>query len=260
MKRPTRLVDAARRHAERDDPARCGAVSASTDWHARLHALAAERGVAAEAADRLRALLELVRDDPTAPTTITDPAAAVEAHIADSLDGLLVPALRDATSIADLGAGAGFPGLPLALALPAARVHLVESLSRKCAFLERAVEVAEARNAQVVCSRAEAWTRRDLDAVTARAVAPLAVLVEYAAPLLRLGGTFVAWKGRRDADEERAGAQAAAIVGLEPVEVVTVAPRPGADHRTLHLYRKAAPTPERFPRRPGMARKRPLAA
>jgi 16S rRNA (guanine527-N7)-methyltransferase len=76
--------------------------------------------------------------------------------------------------------------------------------------------------------------------------------------LLREGGALVAWKGRRDDDEEAQGARAAAIVGLELEQVLPVSPYDGADHRHLHVLRKVAPTPERFPRRAGMARKRPL--
>ena len=229
-------------------------------WRARLDDLADAHDLPAGAAERLAALLRLVRDDDTAPTTVRDPAVAVEAHVADSLAALTLEPVRAAARLADLGSGAGFPGLPLAVALPGARVDLVESLVRKCAFLERAVEACAAGNARIVCARAEAWDARDVDVVSVRAVAPLAVLVEYAAPLLREGGVLVAWKGRRDEAEERAGAAAAEIVGLEPREVVAVPPRPGADHRTLHVYAKVRPTPARFPRRPGMARKRPLAA
>ena len=96
------------------------------------------------------------------------------------------------------------------------------------------------------------------DAVTARAVAALPVLVEYAAPLLRADGVLVAWKGARARDEEEAGARAAASVGLEPVEVRHVVPFEGARDRHLHVFCKVSPTPERFPRRPGMAEKRPL--
>jgi 16S rRNA (guanine527-N7)-methyltransferase len=229
-------------------------------WLDDLAATLADRGVDAAMLARFAALLELVRDDPTAPTTVTDPAAGVAAHIADSLDGLAVPAVRDAGRIADLGAGAGFPGLPLALALPGAHVDLVESLSRKCAFLERAVEAAGIVNASVACARAEEWPGRELDVVTVRAVAPLNVLVEYAAPLLRLGGTLVAWKGRPDATEVADGAAAARVVGLEAGEAVALKARPGAEHRTLYLYSKVGETPSRFPRRAGMARKRPLSA
>jgi 16S rRNA (guanine527-N7)-methyltransferase len=191
---------------------------------------------------------------------VTDPPAGVAAHIADSLDGLAVPAIREARRIADLGTGAGFPGIPLAIALPGAHIHLVESLSRKCAFLERALEAAAAPNASVDCARAEEWSGRDLDVVAVRAVAPLNVLVEYAAPLLRVGGTLVAWKGRPEADEVADGNVAATVVGLELGETIALEPRPGADHRSLYLYSKVRETPTRFPRRAGMARKRPLSA
>jgi 16S rRNA (guanine527-N7)-methyltransferase len=233
----------------------------SGDWRARLSATLSAHDVdVPDAALRLGRLLELLESDPTAPTTVTDPAEGVDVHVTDSLEALALPVIRSAQRIADLGTGAGFPGIPLAVALPDANVDLVESLGRKCTFLERAVQAAAAPNAAVVCARAEEWSARDVDVVTVRAVAPLGVLVEYAAPLLREGGTLVAWKGVRDADEEAGGAAAAEVVGLEPVEVVTLAGRPGADHRTLHLYRKVRVTPSRFPRRPGMARKRPLSA
>jgi 16S rRNA (guanine527-N7)-methyltransferase len=231
----------------------------SGDWRTRLDATLRAHSVDAPGASaRLSRLLELIESDPTAPTTVTAPAEGVDVHITDSLEGLALPEIQAAHRIADIGTGAGFPGIPLAVALPQTRVDLVESLGRKCAFLERAVEAADAPNATVVCARAEEWSARDVDVVTIRAVAPLAVLVEYAAPLLREGGTLVAWKGVRDAEEEAAGAVAADVVGLQPGEVVTLAGRPGADHRTLHLYRKVRPTPPRFPRRAGMARKRPL--
>ena len=108
--------------------------------------------------------------------------------------------VRRAREIADIGSGAGFPGLVLAAALPDAHVALVESSAKKCAFLERAVGAMRLHNVVAVPERAESWRAgmgsRDL--VTARAVAPLNVLVEYAAPLLRVGGALVAWKGRRD--------------------------------------------------------------
>jgi 16S rRNA (guanine527-N7)-methyltransferase len=232
----------------------------STDWRARLDEIVHAHGLDADAGDRLAALLKHVRDDPTAPTTLVDPAAGVNAHVADSLSALSLPAVRDARRIADVGAGAGFPGLPLAIALPDAQVFLIETQSRKCAFLERAVEAAGIANAEVVCARVEDWPERELDVVCTRAVAPLAVLVEYAAPLLRLGGTLVAWKGQRDAGEEAAGAAAAEITGLEVGEVVAVRPFPGGDRHSLHLYSKAVETPVKFPRRAGMASKRPLSA
>jgi 16S rRNA (guanine527-N7)-methyltransferase len=227
-----------------------------------IDALAARYALGDRATDQLAALLVALDADPHAPTTVRTPAEAVRTHLADALVALDLEAVRTAGRIADLGAGAGFPGLPLAIALPAATVALVESNARKCAFVRSAADAAGLRNAEVVADRAESWTSglgtRDL--VTARALAPLAVLEEYAAPLLREGGALVAWKGRRDEDEERAAAVAARELGLELEEIRRVHPHPGADHRHLHVVRKVAPTPERFPRRPGMARKRPLGA
>jgi 16S rRNA (guanine527-N7)-methyltransferase len=193
---------------------------------------------------------------------VRDGQTALDTHVADALVGLDLDAVRSASRIADLGSGAGFPGLVLAAALPDAQVALVESNHRKCAFLERAVAAMELGNVTVVSERAESWAdgvgTRDL--VTARAVAPLNVLVEYAAPLLQDGGALVAWKGRRDAEEEADGAAAAALVGLEPAEIVAVQPWAGAEHLHLHRYVKVGLTPNRFPRRPGMASKRPLRA
>jgi 16S rRNA (guanine527-N7)-methyltransferase len=228
----------------------------------RLDALAEHWSLPALAPARLDALLRVLANDSTAPTTVTDPVQAAEVHIADALDALALPEVRAATAVADLGAGAGFPGLVLAVALPEATVALVESVGRKGAFIERALEVAGVPNARVVVARAEAWPAGlgAHDLVTARAVAALNVLVEYAAPLLRPGGSLVAWKGRRDPVEEADGEAAAAQTGLEPRGIHRVPPRPGAEEHHLHVLTKVAPTPERFPRREGVARKRPLRA
>jgi 16S rRNA (guanine527-N7)-methyltransferase len=231
-----------------------------TSAGARLADLVAAHHLPGTAATAMKALLDLVATDETAPTTVRAPRQAVDVHIADSLTGLEVPAIREAARIADLGAGAGFPGLVLAAALPRARVALVESVGKKCAFMERAIEAAGLPNADVVCARAEDW-REGIgtnDVVTARALAPLAVLAEYAAPLLRVGGTLVAWKGARDEAEEGAAAAAAAELGLAEPEIVRVQPRKGMERRTLYLYFKVTETPDRYPRRAGMARKRPL--
>jgi 16S rRNA (guanine527-N7)-methyltransferase len=227
-----------------------------------LDALADRFGLPPEAPNRLNRLLTLVADDSHAPTTVRDRAVAIDAHIADALVALDLDGVRAATRIADLGSGAGFPGLVLAAALPDARVALVESSGRKCAFIERAVAAMGLENAEVVCERAESWAAGigSADVVTARALARLNVLVEYAAPLLVEGGRLVAWKGRRDAGEEGDGAAAAAETGLAQREIVPVKPWDGAEHLHLHVYEKVRPTPNRFPRRPGIAAKRPLRA
>ena len=237
-----------------------GTVSRETS--ARLAALAEQHDLPDGAVEQLAAVLALQAVDPAASTTIRDPPAAVERHVADSLSSLELAGVRAARRIADLGSGAGWPGLALAAALPEARVALVDSASRRCRYLERAVEVAGLANADVVHARAEDWPGGvgAHDLVTARALAALPVLCEYAAPLLAEGGSLVAWKGAAEPAELADGRAAAAVLGLEPGEPVRVVPYAGARDHTLHAFRKIAPTPERYPRRPGMAVKRPLSA
>jgi 16S rRNA (guanine527-N7)-methyltransferase len=212
----------------------------------------------------LPALIELLGclTEPQAPTAVHDPARGVDIHIADSLVGLEVPELPDARLVADLGAGAGLPGLVLAASLPNSRVALVEASARKCDFLQRAVDAMGLGNAEVVWSRAEEWAEgmSRCDVVTARALAAMPVLCEYAAPLLREDGVLVAWKGAvapTEAADERA---AAAHLGLRVEPVRSVDPYPESERRTLHVLRKVAPTPPNFPRRAGIATKRPLSA
>jgi 16S rRNA (guanine527-N7)-methyltransferase len=228
----------------------------------RLAALAERWQLPPGAPAQLRTILGLVAEEPTAITTVRDPARGVDVHVADSLAGLELDVVRRAATIADLGAGGGFPGLVLAVALPSATVRLVESVGKKCDFLRRAADAAELANIEVVNARAEGWPAGvdANDLVTARALASLNVLVEYAAPLLREGGALVAWKGRRDLAEEADGRAAADLLGLAPAEPRRVDAFPGADERHLYLYSKVRPTPPGYPRREGIARKKPVRA
>jgi 16S rRNA (guanine527-N7)-methyltransferase len=232
-------------------------VPPSAQVTARLHVLAERYELPDAAVTQLAILLDALAGE-HAPTTVHDPRKGVDIHVADSLSGLDVPQLRSARAIADIGAGAGLPGLVLATALPGARVTLVESAGRKCLFI---AETAEAMGVEVevVHARAEEWTG-PTEIVTARALAPLAVLCEYAAPMLEVGGHLLAWKGAVVAGEREAAEAAAEQLGLRPAGDWPTDPYPAAKRHTLHLYSKVRETPDRFPRRPGMATKRPLGA
>jgi len=209
----------------------------------------------------LETVLRLLEEERASVSSVTAPRQAWKVHVEDSLTGLEVEDLRGAERIADLGSGAGFPGLVLAVALPQAKVDLIESVGRKCAFVERAIEAAGIGNGRVLCERSEeaasAAGREAYDAVSARAVGRLSTLAELASPLLREGGVLVAWKGKRDADEEEQLRSAAEGLAMRPEAVLDVGDRAGSRHRHLHVLRKVGPTPADLPRRPGMAKKRP---
>lgn len=208
----------------------------------------------------LQTVLDLLAEERASVSSIVDERAWT-VHVVDSLTGLEVPALRSATTIADIGSGAGFPGLPLAVALPGARVDLIESVGRKCDFIERAVAAAGIANANVLNARSEelaaAAGREAYEVVTARAVGRLSTLAELASPLLRDEGVLVAWKGRRDEDEEAQLDRAAESLAMRPERIIDVGDRAGSRHRHLHVIRKAGQTPADLPRRPGVAKKRP---
>lgn len=209
----------------------------------------------------LETVLELLAVERASVSSVTAPQQAWRAHVADSLTGLEVEGLREAGRVADIGSGAGFPGLALAVALPSAQFDLIESVGRKCEFVQRAIDAARISNATVLNVRSEeiaGGEKRDsYEAVTARAVGRLSTLAELASPLLAENGVLVAWKGKRDPDEERQLARAADQLAMHPEQILDVGDRAGSKHRHLHVLRKLGSTPEDLPRRPGMAKKRP---
>src|SRR5947209_288953 len=162
------------------------------DATGRLAELGRGHGLGPPQLEQLSRLLDVLAADPHAPTAVRAPAQAADRHVADALSGLRVPELAAARLIADIGSGAGIPGLVLASAIPEAEVRLVESQRRKCAFIEATARRMGVANATVVCCRAEEWAQGAAvhDAVSARALAPQPVALEYAAPLLRVGGAF----------------------------------------------------------------------
>jgi 16S rRNA (guanine527-N7)-methyltransferase len=209
----------------------------------------------------LETVLELLATERASVSSVVDDRAW-RVHVADSLTGLEVPELREARRIADVGAGAGFPGLVLAVALPEAQLHLIESVSRKTAFIEQAATAAAIPNADAVTARAEDVARdpafrESYDVVTARAVGRLSTLAELASPLLKPNGVLIGWKGRRDEDEEAQLDRASASLAMTPEQILDVGHRAGSEHRHLHVIRKSAATPANLPRNPGIAKKRP---
>lgn len=209
---------------------------------------------------KLETVLELLAEERASVSSVVDDRAW-QVHVVDSLTGLEVEGLSAAARIADIGSGAGFPGLVLAVARPAAQVDLIESVGRKCEFMRRAIEAAQIPNASVLEIRSEDWAggegKEAYDVVTARAVGRLSTLAELASPLLREGGILVAWKGRRDPGEERQVESAAEALAMAPEEILEVGNRAGSEHRHLHVIRKRGMTPPNLPRKPGIAKKRP---
>lgn len=232
-------------------------------YAAQIHDALAVLGIE-PSADRVAALarhLDMVDEANRAfNLTRVDPESAVALHIVDSL--LALPQLDDAPPgrFADIGSGAGFPGIPLAV-LSGREVSLVESVKKKAAFLERVV--AELRlKATVHPTRAEELASEApgaYSAVTARALSALPSLVELAAPLLADGGRLVALKGRPEPEELARGVRAAALCGLTEVQVAERA-LPGTDIvRTIVVYQRTGRPTVRLPRRPGAAQRDPLA-
>jgi 16S rRNA (guanine527-N7)-methyltransferase len=167
---------------------------------------------------------------------------------------------------ADLGSGGGLPGIPLALVLPGRRLTLIEAVGKKCAFLRDVVaELGLTGRVDIACARSEELAasgrpgRESYGVVLAKAVGSLAVVVELAAPLLRVGGLLVVSKTAAAAQREAAAGEAAgSACGLARRRLValTSSPLPGS---VGVVFEKVAATPARFPRRPGIAAKRPLA-
>jgi len=209
----------------------------------------------------LETVLALLAEERASVSSVVD-ERAWKVHVEDSLTGLEVPELSQASRIADVGAGAGFPGLVLAVALPEAQVDLIESVGRKTAFITRAAAGGSIPNALAVTARAEdvarGEARESYDVVTSRAVGRLSTLAELASPLLHENGVLIAWKGKRDEEEERQLQNASEALAMLPEQILDVGHRAGSEHRHLHVIRKSGATPTNLPRKSGLAKKRPL--
>jgi 16S rRNA (guanine527-N7)-methyltransferase len=196
-------------------------------------------------------------------TTITDPAEAAVKHYLDSLSCLLARDIGPGEEVADVGSGAGFPGLVLAIARPQARCALLESSTKRVAFLRLAVSALALDNVEVVPLRAEEAGRRPehrerCHLVLARAVARLPVLLEYTLPLARVDGYALLMKGPEAEEEAQASTRALDLLGGRLVDITRLDLPFDMGRRSLVLVKKISPTPPRYPRRPGLPAKRPL--
>lgn len=203
-------------------------------------------------------------------TAVTDYDQVQIKHFLDSLTCLLADegltraiCQQPGVKAIDVGTGAGFPGLPLKIVCPGLQLTLLEATGKKVGFLEHIVSRLELTGVKVIKGRAEelgrdAGHRESYDLTLARAVAELSVLVEYALPFCRLGGLFVAQKGTEGDAEARAAEGAIATLGGILRRIVHLELPSLAEPRSLVVIEKIAPTPEKYPRRPGIPSKRPI--
>jgi 16S rRNA (guanine527-N7)-methyltransferase len=197
-------------------------------------------------------------------TAITTPPEVYRKHFLDSLSGLPALPADSGIRLIDVGTGAGFPGLPLKIARPDLRATLLEATRKKAGFLRRLIRELALEDVIVVWGRAETvgrdpQHREQYDVAVARAVAPLPALVELLLPFCRVGGICLAWKGPHVVEERAAADAALKLLGgrLRAVEAVRL-PGDIPPERYLVVVDKVAPTPNRYPRRPGIPTKRPL--
>jgi 16S rRNA (guanine527-N7)-methyltransferase len=200
-------------------------------------------------------------------TAITDWHGVLIRHFLDSLSCLKAlpqAELASGVRVIDVGTGAGYPGIPLKIMCPAMRLTLLEATDKKVTFLEHLIAELGLQDVWAIHGRSEQIGqdpahREQYDWALARAVARMPTLVEYLLPLVRVGGAMLAQKGEDVLAEVHEADSSIAALGGEVRQLVPVELRGLAETRYLVVVDKVAPTPERYPRRPGVPRKRPLA-
>ena len=217
-------------------------------------------GLSADLAPKLEAFAGLVleRNRVMSLTAITAPEEFAALHLLDSLAVLQIAGLTSGQGV-DVGTGAGFPGVPLAIALPEARITLLDSLGKRVDFLREACGALGLENTRCVHARAEEFGERErFDWAVSRAVAPLPMLCELSMPLVRVGGRFLAMKSVDTEEELNAAGRAVSLLGgrLEkPIDYVIS----GTDiPRRLVIMTKISETPKKYPRTFAKIKKNPL--
>ncbi|MDH5101007.1 16S rRNA (guanine(527)-N(7))-methyltransferase RsmG [Lactobacillus kefiranofaciens] len=186
-------------------------------------------------------------------------------HFYDSITPLFVfgTIFKDGASLCDIGAGAGFPSIPLKILKPTLRVTIVDSLAKRLTFLKELIAKLGLDNVELVHGRAEdvgqnKLYREKFDIVTARAVARMSVLSEYCLPLVKQGGYFVALKGPKAQAELDDGSKAITTLGGKLIKAEELTLPESEEERTLVLMQKIKPTPKKYPRQAGTPRRKPI--
>ncbi len=210
----------------------------------------------------LRRHARLLAESPVRTTTVKG-ETVVARHYAESLEAYRLSGSPEAGVVVDVGSGGGFPGLVIAAVAPGVEVHLVEARRKRADLLGEMAEALGLANVQAHGERAEEAGRGVLrdsaDLVIARAVAPLPVLLEYTAPLAATGGTIAAVKGSRGETELTEAGTALATLNCEHAGTEQMRSEVASQMRVMR-FQKLGATPARYPRRPGMPAKRPIAA
>jgi 16S rRNA (guanine527-N7)-methyltransferase len=196
-------------------------------------------------------------------TTITDPERFVERHFVDSIACCGWREVRTAQTIVDVGTGAGFPGVPLAIVWPDKEFLLIDARRKRIRVLDEILTILSLKNIKTIHGRAEDLARMDMyreafDLCVSRAVANLAVLVEYGLPFVRIGGWMLAYKGTEIEKEADAATNAIALLGGRLARTYDVViPSCSLQHKILSVE-KIAHTVETYPRHAGQSKKNPL--
>ena len=221
-------------------------------------------GVSSDALNLLSEFGDLLLSSKTNVSGLRTAEEIEELHFLDSLSLLQLQVVREAQEIVDVGTGGGLPSVVLAIAQPDTTVIALDSVGKKCRFVESAASKLGLGNLQVICGRAEEFGRGEgrerFDVATSRALAALPVVAELTLPLVRVGGQMVAMRGALSNQERIDGQFALGILGGGQLQERQVVPFPGADNRWLHMAQKEVPTPARYPRRVGVPAKQPLSA
>ncbi|MED4299204.1 16S rRNA (guanine(527)-N(7))-methyltransferase RsmG [Geobacillus stearothermophilus] len=196
-------------------------------------------------------------------TAITDKPGVYVKHFFDSVSPAFYYNFSAPISLCDVGAGAGFPSIPLKICFPQLRISIVDSLQKRIRFLEHLAAELELADVALYHDRAETFARQkgmreSFDVVTARAVARMPVLAELCLPLVKTGGTFIAMKAASALEELKEGEKAISVLGGEVAAVETFMLPFEEGERTIIFVRKTKKTPARYPRKPGMPSKQPI--